>query len=297
MEAERFEQLKKDYQETPIPTELDIVVKKALKEGGVNMSKKNRFRAFKIAATSVAAAIALLIVGVNASPVFAETMLKVPIVGGIVQVVTFREVAIDDNTFNAHLKTPAITGLENKGMENSLNEKYLAENENLYARFQAEMEDMKQSGGGHLGVDSGYVVKADNERILSIGRYVVNTVGSSSTKFQYDTIDKKKEVLLTLPSLFKDDSYVDVISENIKLQMLEQNKADENKIYWGIEADSSIEPFAKIAPEQNFYLNEENKLVISFDKYEVAPGYMGVVDFVIPTEVIADVLVGSEYIK
>lgn len=32
-------------------------------------------------------------------------------------------------------------------------------------------------------------------------------------------------------------------------------------------------------------------------KYEVAPGYMGVVEFQIPTEVIKDALVSHEYIK
>jgi len=30
-------------------------------------------------------------------------------------------------------------------------------------------------------------------------------------------------------------------------------------------------------------------LVISFDKYEVGPGYMGIQEFEIPTEVIADI--------
>jgi len=116
---------------------------------------------------------------------------------------------------------------------------------------------------------------------------------------KYDTIDKENEVLITLPSLFKDGSYVDVISENIKEQMIEQNKADEYKMYWvdGIEQEGLVEGFEKISEEQNFYISPEGKLVISFDKYEVAPGYMGVVEFVIPTEVISDMLVSSEYIK
>jgi hypothetical protein len=91
---------------------------------------------------------------------------------------------------------------------------------------------MKEKGGGHLGVDSGYIVKTDTDRVLSIGRYVVNTVGSSSTVFKYDTFDKMKEDLLTLPSLFNVERYVDIISEYIKSQMLEQHQADENKIYW-----------------------------------------------------------------
>lgn len=300
MKDKNLEQLKKEYLEIPIPRELDFVVKKALKESGKKMNKKNnRFKGLKVAVASLVASLALFFIGVNTSPVFAQTMLKVPIVGSLVEVITFREYTFDEDTFNANIKVPAISGLENKKLENSLNEKYLQENEKLYEEFIADIEDLKQNGGGHLGVDSGYIVKTDTDKILSIGRYVVNIVASSSTTIKYDTIDKEKEVLLTLPSLFKNDSYIDVISENIKSQMLEQNQADENKIYWvkGIEEELSFETFEKIGAEQNFYINPDGKLVISFDKYEVAPGYMGVVEFVIPTEVIANLLVGNDYIN
>ncbi len=48
---------------------------------------------------------------------------------------------------------------------------------------------------------------------------------------------------------------------------------------------------------QNFYINKEGKFVISFDEYEVAPGYMGVQEFIIPTEIISNILVSDEYIK
>ena len=47
---------------------------------------------------------------------------------------------------------------------------------------------------------------------------------------------------------------------------------------------------------QNFYITQQGKLVIVFDKYEVAPGSMGIVDFGIPITLLADVLVSNEYI-
>lgn len=172
--------------------------------------------------------------------------------------------------------------------------------EKLYQEFTKDMADLKANGGGHMGVDSGYEVKTDNEQILSIGRWVVNTVGSSSTTMKYDTVDKQKEILITLPSLFKDDSYIKVISENIKQQMLEQMKADpDNKIYWvkGNGEEPVFDCFETITRDQNFYINKNGKLVISFDKYEVAPGFMGVVEFEIPTPAIAKSLVSNEYIK
>lgn len=296
MRNTEMENLKKQYMDVPIPDELDFIVRKTLKDGGMKVMKKNNKYKWVI---GTAAAAVVFTASVNISPTFADTLSEVPIIRNIVSVLTFREYKVDDDGYNADIKVPAIEGLENKELEDSLNEKYLEENKKLYEDFMADVKDLKANGGGHLGVDSGYELKTDNDRILSIGRYVVNTVGSSSTVYKFDTIDKKNQILITLPSLFKDDSYVDIISKNIIEQMKEQMKADENKMYWveGSLEEDPVWEFKKISSEQNFYINENNKLVISFDKYEVAPGYMGVIEFEIPTDVISDILVSNEYIK
>lgn len=299
MKNKELEKLKKQYMDVPIPLELDFAVKKAIKESRGNISKKEINKKARKILASAAIITLILTIAVNSSSAFANTLSRVPIVGSIIKVLTFNEYTVNEDKFNANIKTPAIEGLENKELENTLNTKYLEENKKLYDEFISDMKDLKENGGGNLGIDSGYEVKTDTDKILSIGRYVVNTVGSSSTVFKYDTIDKKKEILITLPSLFKDDKYVDIISKDIKKQMIEQNKADKNKFYWveGINQQVPMDLFQKISKEQSFYINKENKLVISFDKYEVAPGYMGIVEFVIPTDIILDTLVSNEYIK
>jgi hypothetical protein len=300
MSDKSLQQLKKEYIETPIPKELDFLVNKALRDSGIyNKKRKNIFKKGSIVAASIGISIAILTVGVNSSAVLATTLSKIPVVGSIVRVLTFREYTVNEDKYKANIRIPSIHGLENKDLESSLNEKYLSENKKLYGEFIADVENLKKDNDGHLGVDSGYVIKTDNDNMLSIGRYVVNTVGSSSTTFQYDTVDKKKEILITLPSLFKDISYVEIISENIKKQMTEQMKSDSDKIYWvaGASKEKNMEIFDKITENQSFYINPQSKLIISFNKYEVAPGYMGVVEFIIPTEAIADILVGNEYIK
>ncbi|WP_347177995.1 RsiV family protein [Sporosarcina thermotolerans] len=145
------------------------------------------------------------------------------------------------------------------------------------------------------GVDAGYEVITDNDQILSIMRYQVNTVGSSSTTMRYDTIDKVDNVLITLPSLFKDDSYIDAINAYIEGEMERQMAADEMISYFT--ENEYGEGFATIRSDQNFYITNDQQLVISFDKYEVAPGYMGVVTFEIPTEVVKKLLVSDVYIR
>ena len=48
--------------------------------------------------------------------------------------------------------------------------------------------------------------------------------------------------------------------------------------------------FKSIKEDQNFYLNEDGQIVICFDEYEVAPGYMGLVQFTIDNSVVSDIL-------
>jgi hypothetical protein len=288
-----IERLKSKYMDIEIPSDLDDVVNKAL-----NRPRKKNRTPLKILIGSGAAA-ALLMVVLNTNPVLAKSLSDVPVIGNVIKVMTFVEFKIEDEKHHANIKVPSISNLKDQDLEKSLNEKYLKENKQLYQEFMQEVESLKKQGDGHIGVESGYVVKTDNEKILSIGRYVVNTVGSSSTTFKYDTIDKKKQVIVTLPILFKNQNYIETISKNIKDQMKQQMKEDKTKVYWILDAgvENPIDPFEKITANHNFYINQDNKLVISFDKYEVAPGYMGVVEFIIPTELLSGDLVGSEYIK
>ena len=110
-----FKQLKKEYMDIPIPEELDFVVRKAIKESRSNgVKRKGRFSKAVTVAASIAATVAVLTVGINTSPAFAKTLSKVPLVGSIVKVLTFREYTVDENTFNANIKVPEISGLKDK---------------------------------------------------------------------------------------------------------------------------------------------------------------------------------------
>lgn len=82
--------------------------------------------------------------------------------------------------------------------------------------------------------------------------------------------------------------YIVPISENIKEQMRSQMAIDENVSYW---LDDEMEElnFKTISEDVSFYINEKDHLVISFNEGEVAPMYMGVVEFEIPEEVLRDI--------
>ena len=97
---------------------------------------------------------------------------------------------------------------------------------------------------------------------------------------------------ISLPLIFKNDFYIDVISSEIKQQISDQMKNDSNKIYWSEKEDapSDVQPFKKIKKDQPFYINEKHQLVIVFPQGEIAPYYMGTPEFVIPNQVIENEL-------
>ena len=279
--------LKHDFYATQPPGELEKRITKTI-------SREKMKRRTKQYASVLTLCFILFVGGVNINESFAMAMNEVPIIGAIVKVLSFNFATIDTGHITANVETPVITGLTNEVLEESLNTKYYEESKALYDEFINEVGDLS-SFEGHMGFDTGFVVKTDTEELLSIGRYYVNTAGSSSTTFEYDTIDKKEGLVITLPSLFRDESYIEVISNYLIEEMQRQMKEDEGKIYWV--GDSEIEPFEKIDEQQDFYISAENKLVLSFDKYTIAPGYMGITEFVIPTELIKALLVSDKYIR
>lgn len=282
----QLEKLKAEYHSIPIPEELDEVVNRALQ-----IRPKKRKVYWKATALTAAAAVLLLTISLNISPAFAAALSDIPVIGKIVKIITFNEIRDTKNNSSLEIKTPAIEGLENEELKDSLNTKYIEESKQLYKEFVAYMEPIEDGENGNTAIHSGFEILTNNERILSIRRYIENIQASSYVENKFDTIDKENEVLITLKSLFKDDSYIEVISKEIKKQM----QQDTDGVYWIKEGDP--EQFTQINADQKFYINSDNKLVIAFNQFEVAPGYMGAIEFIIPTEVLSDILVGNMYIK
>ncbi|EAZ86983.1 DUF3298 domain-containing protein [Lysinibacillus fusiformis] len=293
-------EMKKEYDNIPIPEELDFVVRQAIKQGMNQQmkNKKNHKKMPKKLTAGVAAAALFFVIGVNTSEPFAASLKDVPVIGSLAKVVSFHEFKEEDKTYKADIKVPALQGLENTEFEASLNKKYMVEAQAQFEAFKEDMKYVESVGGGHIGVEGGYEVKTDNDQILAIERYEISTSNGYSAR-QFDTIDKKNELLISLPSLFKDENYIYNISNNIIDQMIANYKKDSSNYYWvaGIIEKPEEVSFVKIDRNQSFYINNEGKLVICFDKYEVAPGAMGALEFIIPTEVIKDDLESNTYIK
>lgn len=287
-----MDNLIKEYNNIDIPSELEDVVKNSILHAKAAQKKQSLLKQWSI---GVVAAAALFISSINMSPAMAQSMVNIPILGAVVEVFTVQKLALDEKTYQANLAIPEINGLENAELQALLNDKYIEENKTSFKEFNEDVDEMKNAGGGHLGIDTGYDVMTDTDRILSIARYKVNTAGSSSANMKYDTIDKQESILITLPILFKDDQYIEVISSYIADEMKRQIVANKEVSYFF--DDPFTGSFEDIKPYQNFYITSNHKLMISFDKYEVASGNMGVVTFEIPSDILSDLLVSNTYIN
>lgn len=148
----------------------------------------------------------------------------------------------------------------------------------------------------HIQEEMGYrdlVVKsqviAQNENYFTLNLSCFEAAASGYEWNYFYTIDLNTGKRLQLKDLFKDGAdYITVISDNIKKQMKEQMEADENIYYW-LEDEIEEWNFKTITEDTLFYLNEEGKVIISFNEGDVAPMYMGVVEFVIEKEVLRDI--------
>lgn len=65
---------------------------------------------------------------------------------------------------------------------------------------------------------------------------------------------------------------------------------DPGVIYWVDYEEYPEWNFNEINEDTSFYINADGEIVISFNEGEVAPMYMRVVEFVIPNDVVADML-------
>lgn len=144
---------------------------------------------------------------------------------------------------------------------------------------------------GYTAADITYKTIRNDDTLLSIRFDTTINAGGSGQYSRCFTLDKRTGQVLELESLFVDGSgYVGIISEEILRQMAVQ--ADAGLADYFLPGGSWPEQdcFQEIAPDQNFYIDSEDRLVIVFDEYEVAPGSAGMPEFILPTEILESIL-------
>jgi len=70
------------------------------------------------------------------------------------------------------------------------------------------------------------------------------------------------------------------IANQVIREEIDRRSQDPDNVYF--DGTDGIEGFQSITADQRFYINEDGNPVVIFEKYEIAPGYMGQQEFEIP---------------
>ena len=309
-------ELKKEYMDKEMSTQQVEDMKNAIEKAKKDQVKNQKIIVYRRwMATAAGFALALIILP-NTSQTVAYAMSQIPVLGKLVEVVTFRDYQYEDERNIADVEVPELVMtpqeeepetvtkpvagealIEEESMEQKeetlkksmeeINAEIQAITEPFIEEFKANLE--REEGYQSLGVKSEVIHTTQNYFTLKMTCYTAE--GSSSEWYYYYTIDLNTGERLQLADIFTEGSdYVTPISENIISQMREKMAEDEMNMYW---LDDEIEElnFKAIKEDQSFYLDADGNVVISFNEGDVAPMYMGVVEFTIPNEVISDIRV------
>lgn len=316
------EDAKKVYDNIEIPEELGMVVENAIasvdkeKYRKINRNQK-MIRYFRTCSAAAAAVAVCLIVGLNTSETFAKEMSGLPVIGPIARVLTIRsfeektedyDVKVDVPEVHAEIEEMGISDLAVgdsavvQNVEDELEaEAFLVDInaeiqeivDNHIAQAKEKFDEYKKSffaAGGteeewnerDITINVDYEVKYMQGNRLSLVLITDEAWVNAYEVHYYYNVDLAENRELSLKDMLG-ERYVEIANTSILSQMEEQAAADENVVYWGInDGEELIEGFTTVDEDTDFYINAEGNPVVCFEKYEVAPGYMGICEFEIP---------------
>ncbi|MDI3117276.1 DUF3298 and DUF4163 domain-containing protein [Clostridioides difficile] len=192
----------------------------------------------------------------------------------------------NDEYLESTINMPVITN-SNKIVERSTNDKIKNDIFEFYNKSYKEAKQYLKDNPDEKNkfvANVDFELKKNTDSALSIKvRYYTYSGGAHG--FYQDiayNVDMRTGKFLELMDLFKDNTkYKEVIDEEIKRQIAELEKKDEENI--------GIYNFKGIKENQNFYLQDEN-LVVYFDLYDITPYAAGIPEFSINKTLISSML-------
>ena len=291
MGNEVLKEIKGEYIDIKVPEQGLAEVQKRIADAKRDKRMHKRQKRVRCFGTAAAAALVLFILP-NTNAGIAHAMGDIPLLGHFFQVITIREYHYEDET---HVITAQIAEVqsddavlqdsidvlsirETQETIRALNEIITAYVDVLMKEFEADMLE-----GGYQSLEIDYTTVTDTDSSFTLAIYAFETEASGYEFRRYYHIDKTTGKTADIMSLLQDEEGLQAVSEEILSQM--QRQMEEKEAFYFLKSEGDPTGFEAISREQNFYFNEEGKLVIVFDEYEVAPGSAGCPEFVIPDEV------------
>ncbi len=265
----------------------------------MEQNRQGKNQIVKFAAMAAAAVIGIFIVLPNTSGTIAHAMEQIPVIGQLVKVVTFRNYEYETERNMAEIEVPEIQPdekMDGQPQDSTVKENLDRTTAEINAEIQSITDNLIKEFETNLKEEQGYQdVIVKSEVLMTTPEYFTlklicyQGAGSGYEWNYFYTIDLTTGERLQIKDIFKEgEDYITPISDEIKRQMQEQMDSDENVYYW---LNDEIEEwnFKAITDETSFYLNENGNVVIAFNEGDVAPMYMGTVEFEIPAEVTKEI--------
>lgn len=279
----KIRQAKAVYEAIKIPEQLDYIVNKAI--NNKQNTKEYKMKYVKYVLSTVSCVFLTFVVIVNLSPSFASSISDIPIIGNMAKVFTIEEYKEEDEQKLINAKIPGIENTGNTELEKRINyeialkmNEVLEEAEDRAAEYKKAIIETggKEEDYQPINIQIDYKVGYSSDKIVSFVILKSETLASAYTERYFYNIDIETGKNLNLRDLLGND-YKNIIDETIYKEIEERSKNPDNMYF--VEEEMK---FSGIKNEyQNFYINTDGKVVIVFEKYEIAPGYMGAQEFVI----------------
>lgn len=291
MKDDRLEEMEEEYRSIPIPEDLEFKVR-----ASIQRAKEERtpgrgpgwtvYRFCKRTGLTAAAAMLALVVLTNASPTVAYAMEQVPVLGAITRVFTFRTYDYQGDKTSAHVEEPRVEGNEEL---NQAIQQYIDTIIGQYERDVGLYQGEPSGETDHYLLDLTYTVATDNDALFALRFDQTQIMASGVESAKIYNVDKATGALIALEDLFQPDSgCLEVLTQAVREQMAQRMEADPAVYYW-LNDEVTAWNFTQLSPDADFYVDEAGDLVLVFDEGEVAPMYMGLVEFTIPARDLADI--------
>lgn len=250
----------------------------------MEIKRKRTHYSPRVTAAAAGLSFVMLFLLPNISPAYASAVEKIPVIGDLVHVITIRNYMYSDEMHEMNIQVPELEEGNSDALA-AINRDVTELTDILVQQFYEDLE--KIGDKGHSSVYADYEVVTNTEKWFTLRICVVHAAGSGNISYKYYHLDKMTGEIIRLGDLASDQEFYEKVEAEIKRQMREEMKNDSSLYYWVDDAMFG-EDLVSLDADHNFYWNEKGDLVIPFDKYEVAPGYMGAPEFVIDREAVAD---------
>ena len=282
---------KDTYDSIEVPQELTYAVNKAIQSGKKNHKKKGIFIALKSTTAVLATTFTLFVALLNTNESFAKAMQDIPAISEIAKVFTVREYKEANDTDLIDVKIPAIQNTGNSDLENRINYEISSKINEVIEEAKNRAEEYKNAvlaTGGTMEdyrptmVNVDYKITYQDDNFISFIITKSESFASAYEEQYFYNIDIQNGKELNLKDVLG-ANYKDIVDNSVETQISERVANDSNNIYLKKEEGG----FSGLKDEyQDFYINENKKAVVVFQKYEIAPGYMGIQNFEIPNDLI-----------